>query len=219
MLNDKFISKGLELMKQRENESEELDLLLKKLPTIAEWFFRYYDVYSIFDNIAKKYKVEIEVKNVKFFCGVASLQWFEDLYINGYKYDNEFSEILSYEQLLVNIEIYEKNKPCTIVKENGDTIGISENINEKGLIHIGYMAVYSDFIFLGIEEHNRDEIWVNGPNFGLFKIAENIFDFFSKVNLYWSDEDLLYYTEGKYSGSDLYKNWGEDFWRVRETEK
>lgn len=67
-------------------------------------------------------------------------------------------------------------------------------------------------LYLGCSSDNLDEIWIfNADSKHQYtKVAENIFTFLKLIsfNTEFSDYERDY--------SKLYKNWGEDFWRVRE---
>lgn len=91
-------------------------------------------------------------------------------------------------------------------------IGYGEDDKKSNLLRIAGIG-RGGAIFVGYGKQNLDEIilhlWEEDP--GYEKLANNIFDFVNDiVSEPLSEED---YPEINYS--DLYKNWGEDFWRVR----
>jgi hypothetical protein len=93
----------------------------------------------------------------------------------------------------------------------------SEYYNE-GFIVIGHFDK-EDSILLGVTDKNMDEIWKgNGGDWGIElprveKISDNIFTFMSNCHreLIWINLHIR-----GVNSSQLYKNWGEDFWRIRE---
>lgn len=88
----------------------------------------------------------------------------------------------------------------------------SKEYQEFGLLRIGDIGVGGG-LFLGVSSDKTDKIfrvvWDWNENFEL--LANNIFEFI---------RDLIFVEDGAnmeaYKYSQLYKNWGEDFWRVRE---
>lgn len=191
---------GLELLKQRTMFPPELPELLEKLPPVASIFFKYYNTGEYEEMLGKGESVSLP--NVKR-CGVAFNEWSEKFKFNGIKYQDSFYKILSCKELLNEYLLYSHKH---------------EVWHNEGCIKLGYMAHW-DVILLGIEEHNLDEIWVRGEAIGNekpHKIAKDIFELMSNLYQYYNDEDLVDYTEGKITGNQLYKNWNEDFWRIRE---
>jgi SMI1-KNR4 cell-wall len=77
---------------------------------------------------------------------------------------------------------------------------IGECFNQ-GTLMLGYGSKNADSIFV---EYAHEEKRV-------FKLADSIFDFLS---MYHVEPDIDYIP----SLNQLYKNWGEDFWRIRDVE-
>jgi hypothetical protein len=76
-----------------------------------------------------------------------------------------------------------------------------------------------ELLMLGIGKENQDRIYLetNKPfdsdiKNRLMPICNNIFEFFQ--NLQWEIDEGMF-PLGLNSTSQLYRNWGEDFWRVR----
>ena len=92
-------------------------------------------------------------------------------------------------------------------------IGYGENDIERNLLRIAGIG-RGGGVFVGYGKQNLDEIilhlWDEDP--GYEKLADNIFDFISDI----ISEPLSLNDYPKINYSNLYKNWGEDFWRVRE---
>ena len=72
---------------------------------------------------------------------------------------------------------------------------------------------------LGMESHNLEEIWIYGDAIwgctgqDYVKFGANIFEFMSLLEQFWITDGL---EDHGLKSSRVYKNWGEDFWRVRE---
>lgn len=76
----------------------------------------------------------------------------------------------------------------------------------------------SDALLLGIGKHNQDKLFIYSElDFdGAPYFAENIFDFLFKCRIVeYHDDEYLYDKIRKVETKRLYKNWGEDFWRMR----
>jgi hypothetical protein len=87
----------------------------------------------------------------------------------------------------------------------------------EGFLSIGHFSK-ADTIILGIDNSNKDEIWIIAGDLGferpdILKIADDIYDFFD--NCFEEIINLNLEIKGL-NTSQLYRNWGEDFWRVRE---
>jgi hypothetical protein len=78
---------------------------------------------------------------------------------------------------------------------------------------------FSYWFLVGLEGEMQDKIlldtFVGEPRFTV--IAENIFEFLSKIKIEEMEEDSLIRLGYKFS--DLYKKWGEDFWRAHQNDK
>jgi len=82
----------------------------------------------------------------------------------------------------------------------------------------------SDVLLLGIGEHNQDKIFLYseinvtvGDDWVVY-FAENIFDILFKCNIVEFHYDKHHYKNNnirRVESKRLYKNWGEDFWRMR----
>ncbi|CAM1344045.1 hypothetical protein [Tenacibaculum amylolyticum] len=89
----------------------------------------------------------------------------------------------------------------------------SHEFLEHGLIRIADVGIGGG-IFIGTRDENEDKIflvnWSKSEDYCL--IANNIFEF-SKTLMFKEEKTFL---PNEVSYSELYKNWGEDFWRIRE---
>jgi len=90
--------------------------------------------------------------------------------------------------------------------------------NEKEWTDFGFLRIagigQGGGLFVGTRSENADVIYevVWDWEEPYYKVADNIFELIKGFT--YTDSDKLL-ADG-YSRSQLYKNWGEDFWRVRE---
>jgi len=88
----------------------------------------------------------------------------------------------------------------------------SKEWNDYGLLRIGDIGMGGG-LFLGTKQEMRDKIylvvWDWDKDYEY--IANNIWEYYSGLKVIEDFSNM-----GKYKYSQLYKNWGEDFWRVRE---
>jgi len=102
--------------------------------------------------------------------------------------------IFPLEKMLPNMEtVYSKDD---FIWQN-DVIAIGE-CNDQG------------YLLVGVGEENIDKIYIeyNHKEYRIKNIASNIFDFFLNYKIVAIEDDL-----------PLYKNWGEDFWRIRKNKE
>lgn len=101
----------------------------------------------------------------------------------------------------------------SVFEKRKNLIGYGQGDTERELLRIADIG-RGGGIFVGIGKNNLDDIilhvWDEDP--GYEKLADNIWEFISDIVLEPLSEDE--YPEIAYSR--LYKNWGEDFWRIRE---
>jgi hypothetical protein len=125
------------------------------------------------------------------------------LYSNPvFEYENIFSYFFDIEELKQELDLYKEKY---------------EKYHKQGFITIGLFEI-NDAILLGVEENNLDEIWKLNGDWGdeqpyCQKLTSNIFEF---VNLFRRDLIKINLVTRKINECDLYKNWGEDFWRVKK---
>lgn len=205
-MDKKIIRKGLELLRQLEGTNLWLKQIIqeKKIPPIMLLFLSNYEI-GISDNMFLEQTYPYGLHKVNISVALYTNNYTNRKEINQEEeYEGYFREIISYEELVKEYEEYEKR---------------IEEWHQEGFIKIGYMGSFTDLILLGVEEKNLDEIWIFGneiwsctSNF-YEKFASNIFDFMSTLEQYWSNEHLL---EEGIDPSRVYKNWGEDLWRIKE---
>lgn len=129
-----------------------------------------------------------------------------DAKLQFYSVTNKMDENISIEQWYNLDEIIEKTNSIY----QGDP-----SIKNK------YVAIGESFdqciLLLGVTSDNSDKIFLeqaySDPR--IKEINSNIFDFLYDFEILPKESDLPSGTKI----SDLYKNWGEDFWRIREDEK
>lgn len=116
---------------------------------------------------------------------------------------NTFYGFYDFFSLTKALELFEEE-----YKENDDP-------QYKNLLPIGHCAG-NIIIFLGVGKHNQDEIFFEGffsfTNDRVIKVADDIYKFIFSLKFVVSEELFI----RPYKFSQLYQNWGEDFWRVRE---
>jgi len=126
-----------------------------------------------------------------------------DAKLQLYELKNRVDENLSIEQWYSIDEIIVKNQAIY-----SDNISIKEN----------YLAIGESFdqgmILIGIAEKNLDEIFLeqaySEPN--IVKINSNVFEFIYDFEIIPMED----YLPNEKKLSDIYKKWGEGFWRICE---
>ncbi len=93
-----------------------------------------------------------------------------------------------------------------------DSIELKEDIEEyksSKFLPVGYSS-YDAGIIISLEGDDKDTVYFDDPNSdGLVRLCNNIFEFVKGLELRFDKE---------IDSSKLYKNWGEDFWRIRNRE-
>lgn len=94
-----------------------------------------------------------------------------------------------------------------------------DEINQLGYAMIGE-CVSNISLLIGLKDENKDKIYMEDSNIfpsgdRILFVDDNIFEFVKKLSL--NEKENIGY--GIKSYASLYKNWGEDFWRIREGEK
>lgn len=124
---------------------------------------------------------------------------------------------------------YKQNKFSTIYPDNfivfDDFVGIENSIDSynenrqynhdirvKDMLCVG-IAGGNNSIFVGLELDICDKVYFVTDS-DLYQIADNIFDFVRCIEFLSNTEDIEVMADVPYD--KLYRNWGEDFWRVRE---
>ena len=92
-------------------------------------------------------------------------------------------------------------------------MGYGDEDIENGFLRIAAVSIGGS-IFVGINGENIDKIILSlWDKFPLYEVlSNNIFEFIQKFKQKPIPEEYLINTKF----SQLYKNWGEDFWRVKE---
>jgi hypothetical protein len=89
----------------------------------------------------------------------------------------------------------------------------NEEVMRLKLLPIGECAL-NGMLMLGTDQNNQDQIFFEQPHGEqrITLIADNIFKFMRGIRQLPDEKGNI----GRYTYSQLYKNWGEDFWRVRD---
>lgn len=91
-----------------------------------------------------------------------------------------------------------------------DSIDLKEDIEEyqtSRFLPVGYSS-YNAGIVVSLEGDDKDVVYFDDPNSDdLVRLCDDIFEFVKGLELRF---------DKKIDVSKLYKNWGEDFWRVKE---
>ncbi|MEZ4907015.1 MAG: hypothetical protein R2771_05105 [Saprospiraceae bacterium] len=192
---------GLELVKQL----SEVEPIMKKLISMGDlppMFTVFLTLYKVGYQAFSYEKIVLNDDDMDEYL-LSKITMYNNVEIDGGKYTGSLDYIFPYIKLEEEIEKYHLK---------------SEKWNELGFIQIGLMH-YGDILLLGINNDKSDEIWRYGQ--GMIgnvasKLDDNIFDFMKRLKESISYEDL---EDWRISQSDIYKNLGEDFWRVREKEE
>lgn len=187
--------KGLNLINCLFNKESKLEEILKiiELPSSFKLFLQNYEVGY---KMLKKEKILVNQEKIPFIYFII----YENTLINGEEYNASIDKILDYDEIL---------------EEYNNYINKKDNWNDLGLMKVGYLF-YGDILLLGLEKHNRGEIWRYGN--GIFsevcsKLENNIFDFLQRIRCK-VDLDIL--EELGINEKQIYKNYNEDFWRIKE---
>lgn len=189
------MKKGLEIIKSISEVTDELKtlLMIDDIPTSFKIFLKNYAVSDKMLNIE-----ELLYENNYYF--IANVKQFDNTVINGEAYTTVIDYIFNYQELLNEYKEYKLR---------------TENWHDLGLMKIGILF-FDDLLLIGMEENNYGEIWRYGN--GLLsevscKLDDNIFDFFNRLHLE-INKDVL--KELNISHSSIYKNYGENFWRINK---
>lgn len=188
------MKKGLEIINSLSEVTDQLKMLLMidDLPTSFKIFLKNYAVSDKMLNVEKL----LYNDNYHF---ITHIKQFDNIVINGEGYSAVIDRIFTHQELLKEYKEY-KSK--------------TENWHDLGLMKIGILF-FDDLLLIGMKEDNYGEIWRFGN--GLLsevscKLDDNIFDFLNR--LYEEiNEDIL--EEFNIKSKDIYKNYGEEFWRVK----
>ncbi len=189
------MKKGISLLNSLSLKNKEFEKILeiKEFPMFFRIFLQNYEVG---DRMLQNEMLFIN-GNFEIFL---KFQMFDNHLLFSENYNATIDKILDYEDLYLEFDNFTKKK---------------ENWHELGLLKIGYLF-YGDILLIGMEENNKDEIWRYGN--GILseitcKLDDNIFDFFNRLKIS-VDTDLL--DEWNIKESQIFKNYGESFWRIKE---
>ena len=188
---------GLELIKQVDLKSEGLSELVSN-QLLPNKFIDFISLYSIGYQSFNLEKIVLDDEEMDIYP-LTTISIYDGVMMYEEEYHATIDHIFPYVQIVNEISNY------------NDKV---ENWHHKGFIQIG-LLFHGDVLLLGIENDNRDEIWRYGQ--GLLnkvhsKLEDNIFSFFCKAKEKVLIEDL---EDWKINVDQLYKNWKDDFWRVK----
>lgn len=136
-----------------------------------------------------------------------------DFMTNLFDFEKGTDEIYRITPFLTSVSS-NNNMPIFDLLDDEDGI-INLNKAYKTLSYLVIGAIQSEMLLVGIDTNNEDRIFMyrfndrveNDPSF--VKIGENIFEYIHQLK----EVEVDFCKENKHR---LYKNWGEDFWRLRE---
>lgn len=189
-MKERILKRGFELLKTRPvNEEINLEILERK------YGVKLPPKYTFFVNTFEVGKSNNDIayetiNNVKQYC--AGVSYFSD-------------NISDEEVMFANFQTVES----TISNYDAD-----DDWLENGYLPIGTCG-HGGSILLGTKGTTSDCVFLEDNTQEVIKLNENIFDFVrSLVLLSIPQEELI--ENIKYN--QLYKNWGEDFWRIKKDE-
>lgn len=188
---------GFELLKQLDVATSDLKKILDK-KLFPSQFLSFLSTYQVGSGSFRFEKIVLDDSDMEYYVLTAGKMYDEEI-IEGQKYSATIDHIFSYDTLLLELDKYSRR---------------AERWNEMGFVQIGLMY-YGDVLLLGVEDSNRDEIWRYGQGIignPACKLEDNIFNFFRKLKETIDADDLK---DWKIGIEQIYKNFNEDFWRVR----
>jgi hypothetical protein len=104
---------------------------------------------------------------------------------------------------------------CNKIIDTWEDFILHHSIYDKEFLPIGIIGKpNSSLLLLGVGKENYGEIWIEVSHSGTYlKLENSIFGFLSKLK--FLEDDFVAY---KLGNRKIYKNWNEDFWRVRDDE-
>lgn len=151
--------------------------------------------------------------NGKYDDGLQCEEFYSEIFTNYYN-------LYYVDNLLYNHApiLYKPNEIIDVLNEFSDDIEIFYEHGILDSIPIGFgNSVGSPILFVGINDYNLDKVYVVRTDSRKGKwtlLANNIFEFIRGFEVVeYTEEECKKY---QFTYDRLYKNWGEDFWRVRE---
>ncbi|NOS94344.1 MAG: hypothetical protein HOP30_20715 [Cyclobacteriaceae bacterium] len=189
---------GVEVLNQVDKTVEGFAELIK-IQLLPPIFLNFISIYKIgYDS----FKTELIVLNDEAmdFYALTTITTYDGVMMGDEEYFGTIDQVFPYIKILDEIEKYKNKK---------------EYWNKMGFIQIG-LIYEGDVLLLGVEDHNRDEIWRYGQ--GLLsnvhsKLEDNIFDLFMRSKEILLQEDLV---DWGVKPIQIYKLLSENFWRVRK---
>jgi len=195
-----LLKKGIGLLKQREEFPAQMKSVLAKMPYKAKIFYKYYNT-GTYEQMFNCVPYELQLPDNNRGLVIEDILDNRDVRDEAYKYitnfDGKFHRLYTFEELEEEFSKY-------IMK--------TSDIYSRRYIFIGEIEGGALKILLGVSGSVKDKVLIRGYSEIGF---DDIFHFFTFVNRYWSDKDIVKATNGAKTGEDLYQNWGENFWRVK----
>lgn len=160
-------------------------------------------------KLPKLFKVFHETYDIK---TIRNLHWYT---YNG-KYGLDLFGEYTYPIIsdIILDTIFELEKIEEVLPQVLDLQGTEQDINvyNKNIIPIAY-GPGGELLMLGVGEDNADKIYYFARHLDeyLREIADNIFEFFKYYQIKVEESSLV-----NIEINQLYRNWGDKFWRVRE---
>jgi len=179
-------------------------------------------------SIDKKSKVELESKMLPpiYKSFISNYKVGRETTLKPIVYlDSRYNEKLSVARLIYIPNPGEIVFGCFFSVEESEEIMSRLFVEDRSLLN-DFMLVGEDgtghyFIMVGISEENMDQIFIESADKSfsggerLTKVSNDIYNFINDFAFVEMEQGIGYGVEY----SQLYKNWGEDFWRVRSDEE
>jgi hypothetical protein len=178
---------------------------------------RIYDGYSIVESFKKESGIQLPPI---FRVFVETFDFGKDkLFFEKLKRDDGFRDLETYDFIGDEyVALYHFFSLQDSLKIMNEVYSDEDEVNALKYFLIGEGG-FSYYYLVGLEGEMQDKIlldtFVGEPRFRV--IAENIFEFLSRIKIEEMEEDSLIRLGLKFS--DLYKKWGEDFWRAHQNDK
>ena len=188
------MKQGLELFKVRTANFVDIEALEKKFKIVIP------PIYRLF---IQNFEEEISVD--RYFHPISN----RELKCNAIKFINDDGGIDDDDR--VTFKNFGKTEESLEMYFSGNHYWDELYDEEGDLLPIG-SSQSSDIFALGFKGKRKDQIIMFDelhPD-GLWKVSDNIFEFIRRLRLV--ELNSLYHNK---QYSQLYKNWGEDFWRIR----
>ncbi|HEY3404112.1 MAG TPA: hypothetical protein VGK59_12035 [Ohtaekwangia sp.] len=187
--------KGLELLKTPEAPTGDL----KKILDTKVFPPKFLNFLSLYGTGTYSFETIVLDDQVMDRFVLTAGEMYNEVPMHGELYTASIDHILPARKLLMELDKYNAR---------------AERWNQMGFVQIGLMG-HDDVLLLGMEERNRDEIWRYGQGLTrtpCSKLEDDIFQLFKRFREVIDPDDLVGWN---IRPEQIYKNFHEDFWRVR----